>query len=135
MQTVAPAGPVYQAGTLAGNPVAVTAGIAMLQHLESNPGIYATLDILTKELTANLPAGIHVNRIGSMHTLFLHEGPVRNYEEAKRSNTEAFGLFFHHLLDRGVYFPPSQFESGFLSSAHTPQDIAYTRSAIREFFA
>ncbi len=70
-----------------------------------------------------------------MHTLFFNEGPVRNYEEAKRSNTETFGRFFHHLLDNGVYFPPSQFESGFLSSAHTPQDIAYTRGAIREFFA
>lgn len=135
MQKVAPAGPVYQAGTLSGNPVAVTAGIAMLQYLESNPDVYATLDALTKELTENLPAGIHLNRIGSMHTLFFQEGPVRNYEEAKRSNTETFGRFFHHLLDNGVYFPPSQFESGFLSSAHTPHDIAYTRSAIREFFA
>jgi glutamate-1-semialdehyde 2,1-aminomutase len=135
MQKVAPAGPVYQAGTLSGNPVAVTAGIAMLQYLEANPDVYATLDARTKELTENLPAGIHVNRIGSMHTLFFGEGPVRNYEEAKRSNTESFGRFFHHLLDRGVYFPPSQFESGFLSSAHTPQDIAYTRGAIREFFA
>lgn len=134
MKKVAPAGPVYQAGTLSGNPVAVTAGIAILQYLESNPDVYATLDTLTKELTENLPAGIHVNRIGSMHTLFLQEGPVRNYEEAKRSNTETFGRFFHHLLDNGVYFPPSQFESGFLSSAHTPQDIAYTRNAIREFF-
>jgi len=135
MQKVAPAGPVYQAGTLSGNPVAVTAGIAMLQHLESNPDVYATLDALTQELTGNLPAGIHVNRLGSMHTLFFQEGPVRNYEEAKQSNTEIFGRFFHHMLDRGVYFPPSQFESGFLSSAHTPQDIAYTRNAIRQFFA
>ena len=135
MQTVAPAGPVYQAGTLSGNPVAVTAGIAMLQYLESNPGVYATLEGLTRELTENLPAGVHVNRIGSMHTLFFQEGPVRNYEEAKRSNTETFGRFFHHLLDRGVYFPPSQFESGFLSSAHTAQDIAYTHNAICEFFA
>jgi len=135
MQKVAPAGPVYQAGTLSGNPVAVTAGIAMLQYLESNPGVYATLEGLTRELTENLPAGVHVNRIGSMHTLFFQEGPVRNYEEAKRSNTETFGRFFHHLLDRGVYFPPSQFESGFLSSAHTAQDIAYTHNAICEFFA
>lgn len=135
MKKVAPAGPVYQAGTLSGNPVAVTAGIAMLRYLESNPDVYATLDSLTAELTTNLPEGIHVNRVGSMHTLFFQEGPVRNYEEAKRSNTEAFGRFFHHLLDRGVYFPPSQFESGFLSSAHTPQDVAYTRNAIREFFA
>ncbi len=135
MKKVAPAGPVYQAGTLSGNPVAVTAGIAMLQYLEANPDIYATLDKLTAELTENLPPGIHVNRVGSMHTLFFQEGPVRNYEEAKRSDTETFGRFFHHLLDRGVYFPPSQFESGFISSAHTPQDIVYTANAIREFFA
>ena len=135
MKKVAPAGPVYQAGTLSGNPVAVTAGIAMLQYLEANPDIYAVLEKLTAELTENLPVGIHVNRVGSMHTLFFQEGPVRNYEEAKRSDTEAFGRFFHHLLDRGVYFPPSQFESGFLSSAHTPQDIVYTANAIREFFA
>ena len=135
MKKVAPVGPVYQAGTLSGNPVAVTAGIAMLRYLESNPDVYATLDKLTADLTANLPAGIHVNRVGSMHTLFFQEGPVRNYEEAKRSDTKAFGRFFHHLLDRGVYFPPSQFESGFLSSAHTPQDIAYTANVIREFFA
>ena len=135
MKKVAPVGPVYQAGTLSGNPVAVTAGIAMLRYLESNPDVYTTLDKLTAELTANLPAGIHANRVGSMHTLFFQEGPVRNYEEAKRSDTKAFGRFFHHLLDRGVYFPPSQFESGFLSSAHTPQDIAYTANVIREFFA
>jgi glutamate-1-semialdehyde 2,1-aminomutase len=70
-----------------------------------------------------------------MHTLFFQSGPVRSYEEAKRSDTGAFGKFFHHLLERGVYFPPSQFESGFVSAAHTPDDIAYTKSAVADFFA
>jgi glutamate-1-semialdehyde 2,1-aminomutase len=135
MKKVAPAGPVYQAGTLSGNPVAVTAGIAMLRYLEANPDVYATMEKLTAEVTEHLPASVCVNRVGSMHTIFFQEGPVRNYEEAKRSDTETFSKFFHHLLERGVYFPPSQFESGFVSAAHTPSDIVYTANAIREFFA
>jgi glutamate-1-semialdehyde 2,1-aminomutase len=134
MKTVAPAGPVYQAGTLSGNPVAVTAGIAMLQYLEANPDVYATMEKLTAEVMAQLPPSVCVNRVGSMHTIFFQEGPVRNYEEAKRSDVEQFSRFFHHLLERGVYFPPSQFESGFVSAAHTPRDITYTANAIREFF-
>ncbi len=135
MKKVAPAGPVYQAGTLSGNPVAVTAGIAMLQYLEANPDIYASMEKAAAELTVNLPLGVHANRVGSMFTIFLGEGPVRNYEEAKRSDTERFGRFFHHLLERGIYFPPSQFEAAFLSSAHTPQDITYTANAVKQFFA
>jgi glutamate-1-semialdehyde 2,1-aminomutase len=135
MKKVAPAGPVYQAGTLSGNPVAVTAGIAILQYLEANPDVYATMEKLTAEVTEHLPPSVCVNRVGSMHTIFFQEGPVRNYEEAKRSDTEKFSRFFHHLLERGVYFPPSQFESGFVSAAHTPRDIVYTANAIREFFA
>jgi glutamate-1-semialdehyde 2,1-aminomutase len=134
MKKVAPAGPIYQAGTLAGNPVAVTAGIAMLQYLEAHPEVYATMEELTAKLTADLPDQVCVNRVGSMHTLFFQPGPVRNYEEAKRSNTDTFGKFFHHLLERGVYFPPSQFEAGFVSAAHTPDDIAYTKKAVAEFF-
>ena len=135
MKKVAPAGPVYQAGTLSGNPVAVTAGIAMLRYLEANPDVYATMEKLTAEVTAHLPPSVCVNRVGSMYTIFFQEGPVRNYEEAKRSDTETFSKFFHHLLEHGVYFPPSQFESGFVSAAHTPRDIVYTANAIREFFA
>ena len=135
MKKVAPTGPVYQAGTLSGNPVAVTAGIAMLRYLEANPDVYATMEKLTAEVTEHLPPSVCVNRVGSMHTIFFQEGPVRNYEEAKRSDTEKFSRFFHHLLERGVYFPPSQFESGFMSAAHTPRDIVYTANAIREFFA
>ena len=69
-----------------------------------------------------------------MYTFFFQPGPVKNYEDAKRSDTAAFGRFFHHLLERGVYFPPSQFESGFVSAAHTPADISHTVAAITEFF-
>jgi glutamate-1-semialdehyde 2,1-aminomutase len=135
MKRIAPSGPIYQAGTLAGNPVAVTAGIAMLQYLEAHPEVYSTIEELTDQLTADLPDKVCVNRIGSMYTLFFQRGPVRNYEDARRSNTDVYGKFFHHLLERGVYFAPSQFESGFVSAAHTPEDIRYTKSAIAEFFA
>jgi len=132
MRKVAPEGPVYQAGTLSGNPLAVTAGIAMLRQLEQHPEIYDTLEKTAAELAANAPSQVCVNRAGSMLTFFFHPGPVRNYEEAKRSDTGAFGRFFQRLLDRGVYLPPSQFEAMFLSAAHTPSDIALTKSAIRE---
>lgn len=135
MKKVAPVGPVYQAGTLAGNPVAVTAGIAMLQQIEAHPEIYDQIDRSTAELTANAPAGCCVNRVGSMGTIFFQPGPVRNYEEAKRSDTARFSKFFHHLLEHGVYFPPSQFEAAFVSAAHTAEDIAYTTRVISEFTA
>jgi glutamate-1-semialdehyde 2,1-aminomutase len=135
MRKIAPEGPVYQAGTLSGNPLAVAAGIAMLRHIEDQPGIYDALEKAGAELTAETPPGITVNRAGSMVTFFFNEGPVRNYEEAKKSDTAAFGKFFHHSLDRGVYLPPSQFEAMFISAAHTPRDIAFTKSAIAEFAA
>ena len=133
MKHVAPSGPVYQAGTLSGNPVAVSAGIAMLTYLEKNPETYDTLETLTTELASSVPPGICVNRVGSMCTFFFQGGPVKNYEEAKRSDTGAFGRFFHHLLERGIYLPPSQFEAAFVSAAHTRRDICHTASAISEF--
>ena len=132
MKRVAPVGPVYQAGTLSGNPVAVTAGIAMLQYIESHPELYDTLNKITSEIVANIPTGLCVNQVGSMFTIFFQSGPVRNYEEAKRSDTSKFGRFFHALLDRGIYFPPSQFEAAFVSAAHTPEDVTFTRKAIAE---
>jgi len=134
MKKIAPSGPVYQAGTLSGNPLAVTAGIAMLRYLEQQPDIYDTLDRRTAELAAHAPAGVCVNRAGSMYTFFFYAGPVRNAEQAKRSDTAAFGKFFHHLLENGVYFPPSQFEAGFVSTAHTPEDIVHTTNVMDEFF-
>jgi glutamate-1-semialdehyde 2,1-aminomutase len=135
MGKVAPAGPVYQAGTLSGNPLAVSAGIAMLTYLERHPEVYDIMEHSTAALAAQPPSGVCVNRVGSMYTLFFQEGPVRNYEEAKRSDTAAFGRFFHHLLENGVYFPPSQFEAGFVSAVHTPQDIAASVKAVSEFSA
>jgi glutamate-1-semialdehyde 2,1-aminomutase len=133
MSKIAPSGSVYQAGTLSGNPLAVTAGIAMLRHIEEHPEIYDTLEKSTAVVTRTLPAGACLNRVGSMATFFFQEGPVRDYEDAKRSATPIFSRFFHHLLERGVYFPPSQFEAFFVSAAHTPEDIEYTRRAIADF--
>ena len=133
MSKIAPSGPVYQAGTLSGNPLAVTAGIAMLRYIEEHPEIYDTLEKSTAALTTTPPSGACVNRVGSMATFFFQDGPVRNYDDAKRSATPVFGRFFHHLLERGIYFPPSQFEAFFVSAAHTPEDIEYTRGAIADF--
>jgi glutamate-1-semialdehyde 2,1-aminomutase len=135
MKRVAPAGPVYQAGTLSGNPVAVTAGIAMLRYIEEHPEIYDSLEKATAQIVADLPPSICVNRVGSMFTIFFQPGPVRNYQEAKQCDVARFGRFFHELLNRGVYFPPSQFESAFVSAAHVPDDVSFTRKAIAEALA
>jgi glutamate-1-semialdehyde 2,1-aminomutase len=134
MQKVAPVGPIYQAGTLSGNPLAVTAGITVLQYLEAHPEIYDELRVRTEQLASHAPEGVSVNRVGSMFTYFLQPGPITDFESAKRSDTARFGRLFHFLLERGVYFPPSQFEAGFVSAAHTDRDIARTGQAIQEFF-
>jgi glutamate-1-semialdehyde 2,1-aminomutase len=133
MQKIAPVGPVYQAGTLSGNPLAVSAGIAMLRYLKNHPEVYDTLEKSTAELARHVPRDACVNHVGSMITFFFQPGPVRNYEEARCSSTSLFGKFFHHLLERGVYFPPSQFEAAFVSAAHTPEEIAYTTRALDDF--
>ena len=134
MSQVAPAGPVYQAGTLSGNPLAVAAGLAMLRHLKRHPEIYDRLEARAAELCATAPAGITVNRVGSMFTFFFTGGPVTDYESAKRSDTARFGRFFRAMLERGVYLPPSQFEAAFVSAAHTEDDIRQTIAATREAF-
>jgi glutamate-1-semialdehyde 2,1-aminomutase len=134
MSKVAPAGPVYQAGTLSGNPLAVAAGLAMLRHLKAHPEIYAQLEARAAALCADVPAGVTVNRVGSMFTFFFTDGPVTDWESAKRSDTARFGRFFRAMLDRGVYLAPSQFESAFLSAAHSEEDIAKTVTAAREAF-
>jgi len=123
MEMVAPAGPVYQAGTLSGNPLAVSAGLAMLRHLKAHPEIYQRLDQMTARFAAAMPAGVTVNRAGSMFTLFFREGPVRDYESARHSDTQRFARYFHCLLDEGIYLPPSQFEAAFLSAAHRDEDL------------
>jgi glutamate-1-semialdehyde 2,1-aminomutase len=133
MKKVAPLGPVYQAGTLSGNPVAVSAGVAMLRHLNAHPEIYQALEDRAARLTAVAPAGVTVNRLGSMFTWFFTELEVTDWETAKTSDTARFARFFHHLLEHGVYFPPSQFEAAFLSAAHSDADIDATIAAIRSF--
>lgn len=133
MQKVAPVGPVYQAGTLSGNPVAVSAGIAMLTYIADHPELYDALDAAAATLTSRPPAGARVNRVGSMFTFFFADGPVRDYDDAKRSDTKAFARFFHHLLESGIYFPPSQFEAAFVSTAHTPADIIRSLNVIADF--
>lgn len=133
MQRVAPVGNVYQAGTLSGNPLAVSAGLAMLRHIRKNPGLYAVLESRASALCTKPPKGITVNRVGSMFTFFFTETNVVDYETAKTCDTARFGKFFHHLLANGVYFPPAQFEAAFLSTAHTDADIAHTRAAIHSF--
>ncbi len=135
MNKVAPAGPIYQAGTLSGNPLAVAAGLAMLRHLRAHPEIYDRLERFGARLCAAAPEGITVNRVGSMFTFFFTDCPVTDYESAKRSDTARFGRFFRAMLERGVYLAPSQFEAAFLSAAHTGQDIEQTVAASREAFA
>jgi glutamate-1-semialdehyde 2,1-aminomutase len=134
MREIAPLGPIYQAGTLSGNPLAVSAGIAMLRHLKTHPEVYTLLEIHSARLASNPPAGITVNRVGSMFTFFFTPDPVTDWPSAKRSDTQRFGRFFHWMLDHGVYLAPSQFEAGFVSAAHSDQDIVHTVEAARGFF-
>jgi len=140
MDWVAPQGPVYQAGTLSGNPLAVAAGIAMLKALKK-PGIYQELERRSARLEAGLrkaalDAGcpVTVNRAGSMLTVFFTASAVTDYQSARASDTRRFGRFFRALLERGVYFAPSQFEACFVSAAHTVRDIDATVRAAGEAF-
>jgi glutamate-1-semialdehyde 2,1-aminomutase len=134
MSRVAPAGPIYQAGTLSGNPLAVAAGLAMLRHLKAHPEIYHQLEQRAAALCAAAPAGITVNRVGSMFTFFFTDQPVTDYESAKRSDTARFARFFRAMLDRGIYLAPSQFEAAFVSAAHSEEDIRATVAAASEAF-
>jgi glutamate-1-semialdehyde 2,1-aminomutase len=141
MDVIAPVGPVYQAGTLSGNPLAVAAGRAMLKRLRETPP-YAYLEEQTTELARSLgesaaSAGVTVtiNHIGSMITVFFTDQPVTDYTSAKTSDAGKYAHFFWAMLERGVYLPPSQFESAFLSAALTPDDFATVKEAARESFA
>ena len=134
MSYVAPSGPIYQAGTLSGNPLAVGAGLAVLRHLKSHPEIYTWLNHATGLLAACAPANITVNRVGSMMTWFFTDQPVTDYETAKKSDAKRFGRFFHAMLERGIYLPPSQYEAMFISAAHSEADIERTIEAARESF-
>jgi glutamate-1-semialdehyde 2,1-aminomutase len=134
MACVAPSGPVYQAGTLSGNPLAVAAGISTLRYIRTHPEIYDQLNHSTATLAACAPESVSVNRVGSMMTWFFTELAVTDYEIARRSDTKRFARFFHAMLERGIYLPPSQFEALFVSFAHTPADIERTTAAARESF-
>jgi glutamate-1-semialdehyde 2,1-aminomutase len=142
MDLVAPLGPMYQAGTLSGNPLAMAAGYAQLRYLKEHKEIYARLDQLSGELVAAVAAAaksasvpMTTNRVGSMFTWFFTPGPVTDWESASKSDTEAFGRFFRNMLDGGIYLPPSQYEAAFLSAAHTDEDITKTITAAKQAFA
>jgi glutamate-1-semialdehyde 2,1-aminomutase len=135
MEQVSPLGPVYQAGTLSGNPLAMAAGAATLRLL-AEQGVYTHLESLAARLGDGLleaarSAGVAytANRVGSMFTGFLCAGPVTDYASAKKADTRAYARFFHAMLERGVYLAPSQFEAGFVSLAHTEADIDATIEA------
>ncbi len=134
MKKIAPLGPVYQAGTLSGNPLAVSVGLATLRYLMDHPEVYDVVEARTAQLTAWTPPGLTINRIGSMFTFFFSPDAVTDWDTAKRADTACFGKFFHFMLDHGVYLAPSQFEAGFVSAAHSEEDIRYTVEAAREFF-
>jgi glutamate-1-semialdehyde 2,1-aminomutase len=135
MTHVAPSGPIYQAGTLSGNPMAVAAGLAMLRYLKTNRSVYGVLEERTARLASAAPAEVTVNRVGSMITFFFTNHAVTDYETAKHSDTKRFAKFFHAMLERGFYWPPAQFEAAFVSAAHTEDDIDRTIVAARESFA
>jgi glutamate-1-semialdehyde 2,1-aminomutase len=134
MRRVAPAGPIYQAGTLSGNPLAVAAGLAMLRHLKAHPEIYDELESKSAAIAEAAPAGITVNRVGSMFTWFFTDRPVTDYDLAKRSDTARFATFHRAMLEQGIYLPPSQFEAAFVSAAHTAEDIRKTVQAAEKAF-
>jgi len=138
MATVAPDGPVYQAGTLSGNPLAMAAGAAVLDLL-ARPGVYATLEATSARLEDGLRRAardtgttVTINRVGSMLTVFFCAGPVTDYASAKTSDTKRFARFFQALLKRGVYLPPAQFEAAFVSLAHGEAEIDATLAAAAE---
>ena len=125
METVSPTGPVYQAGTLSGNPIAMTAGIVTLKKLLADPGIYSHLDEMGSRLAAGLreATGNTVNQIGSLVGMYLTDQPVRSYAEAAKAHTEKFAPMFKALLEEGIYIAPSPFESMFISNPFTDEDI------------
>jgi glutamate-1-semialdehyde 2,1-aminomutase len=136
METVAPLGPVYQAGTLSGNPVAVSAGLATLNRLDE--ALYVRLEALGSRLERGLVSAVQssaveacVQRVGSMITLFFTAGPVRSWADAKACDTAAFGRWHRAMLAQGVYWPPSQFEAAFFGAAHSEADIDRTVEAAR----
>ncbi|MCH8225415.1 MAG: glutamate-1-semialdehyde 2,1-aminomutase [Chloroflexi bacterium] len=141
MERVAPLGDMYQAGTLSGNPLAVAAGVAALNELQK-PDAYSRLDAMAQRLTEGLRQVFNraevpstINRVGSMFTGFFNPGPVETLAQVEQSDVSAYGRYFHAMLDGGVYLAPSQFEAGFISLAHTEDDIDRTIAAAEEALA
>ena len=143
MDLVAPLGPMYQAGTLSGNPLAMAAGCAMLKQLRDHKAeIYPKLEKLSQQVIEGVAAAakdagiaLSYNRVGSMFTWFFQAGPVTDWDSASKSDTEKFGKFFGEMLDRGVYLPPSQYEAAFLGAAHSEEDVQRTIAAAKQAFA
>jgi glutamate-1-semialdehyde 2,1-aminomutase len=137
MDELAPVGPIYQAGTLSGNPLATAAALVVLRRLR-DPETYRALEATSVALADGLREALDkdavtVQQLGSMLTVFFHRGPVRDFEEASASDTKEYGALFRHLLERGVYIPPSQFEAMFVSTAHGPTEVARTLEAAADF--
>jgi glutamate-1-semialdehyde 2,1-aminomutase len=142
MDLLAPLGPVYQAGTLSGNPLAMAAGLATVSYLQEHAAeVYPQLEATAKAMTEGVAAEaaragvpLTLNRVGSMWTWFFNPGPVANYAQAAHSDTAAFGRFHRAMMDQGVWLPPSQFEACFLSAAHGSAEVAATIAAARLSF-
>jgi glutamate-1-semialdehyde 2,1-aminomutase len=133
MELLAPSGPVYQAGTLSGNPLATAAGLSVLRRLR-DPHVYEELERRGARLEAGLAGFGRVRRVGAMLTLFMTETGVRNFDDVQRCDTARYGALFRHLLAHGVYVAPSQFEAMFVSLAHGDAEIDATTAAVRAFF-
>jgi glutamate-1-semialdehyde 2,1-aminomutase len=133
MDQLAPTGPVYQAGTLSGNPLATAAGLSVLRRLR-DPDVYEELERKGARLEQGLAQFGRVRRVGAMLTLFMTERGIRNFDDVLQCDTERYGVLFRHLLERGIYIAPSQFEAMFVSLAHTDEDIDRTIEAVGEFF-
>jgi glutamate-1-semialdehyde 2,1-aminomutase len=132
MDLLAPAGPVYQAGTLAGNPLATAAGLSVLRRLR-DPAVYDELEARSSSLEEGLAPFGRVQRVGALLTLFMADAPVRNFDDAQACDTERYAALFRRLLEQGVYLPPSQFEALFPSTAHGEEEIERTVAAVADF--
>jgi glutamate-1-semialdehyde 2,1-aminomutase len=142
MNLVAPLGPMYQAGTLSGNPLAMAAGRATLRHLRQHPEVYLRLERQSVTLVAgvmqsacNQQISLQANRVGSMFTWFFSDQPVTDWTSAAKSDTKKFARFHRAMLEQGIYLPPSQFEAAFMSTAHTEKDIQATINAAEKALA
>ncbi len=138
MEQLAPSGTVYQAGTLSGNPLATAAALVVLRRLR-NPAVYAQLERTGARLEEGLRAvslghEVTIQRVGAMATLFFRAAPVQNFEDAAASDVDRYGAFFRHMLGRGVYLAPSQFEAMFVSTAHGETEVDHTIEAAADFF-